>query len=136
VARGGITYGSAADNAFDNFNLSTLTYQQANDLAPPTISSMNRCTASYSKLLPSTVYAPGPYAKNDGKWLGKQWVRYERFLALDNSRVASFPSSTAGDLAQRIWRGPHIGSCLLERQYRHHAQPPGHRARAHANDRP
>lgn len=97
VVRGGINYGSGFDHAFNNFNASTLAYQQAtNGVA-------NVCTTSYPNLLPSTVYAPGPYAKNAGKWLGQRWVRYERFLGLDNSRVPKYPASAAGIAAQAQW---------------------------------
>ncbi|MBI4190882.1 MAG: hypothetical protein HY525_10140 [Betaproteobacteria bacterium] len=96
VSRGGINYGNSSDFAQGNFNFTTLAYQQSG--------AQNRCTSSYASLLPSTVYAPGPYAKNTGKWTGQQWVRYERWLALDSSRVASdFPSIYAGDIAKAKW---------------------------------
>lgn len=56
---------------------------------------LNRCTASMSELLPSTVYAPTEYGRNGGKWVNQQWMRWEAWLSLENSAAASYPGSHA-----------------------------------------
>ncbi|WP_291988378.1 PilC/PilY family type IV pilus protein [Luteitalea sp.] len=58
-------------------------------------SSLNRCTASLSQLMPSTVYAPTEFGRNSGVWMNQQWARWERWLNLENSRVAAYPGSHA-----------------------------------------
>ncbi|MCC6532964.1 MAG: hypothetical protein IT531_10475 [Burkholderiales bacterium] len=82
VVRGGFNYGNIAD-----FTLgSTLRASSG---------ALNRCTASMAELLPSTVYAPTEYPRNSGKWLNQQWLRWERWLNLENSRAASYPGDHA-----------------------------------------
>jgi hypothetical protein len=52
----------------------------------------NQCSSSLDALMPSTVYAPSSYGKNDGKLLGQHWLRWENYLHLDDQ---SFPGSDA-----------------------------------------
>ena len=66
--RGGINFGSTSD-----------------------VSSFNQCGTSISQLTPSTVFAPSSQPRNAGHFRNQQWQRWERFLALDNSRVAAYP---------------------------------------------
>jgi len=78
VVRGGFNYGNNA-----NFTVGTTLQTSSNTL--------NRCTAAMSNLLPSTVYTPSEFARNSGKWTNQQWMRWERWLNLENSRAAAYP---------------------------------------------
>ncbi len=53
----------------------------------------NQCQSSLDKLTPSTVFAPSSLPQNEGRYLGQQWQRYERYLNLDASRSSSYPGS-------------------------------------------
>lgn len=58
----------------------------------------NQCGASLNDLTPSTVLVPSSYAKNDGKYLGQQWARWEPYLALTGVGIDNYPgSSTLAD---------------------------------------
>lgn len=80
VVRGGFNYGNIRD------------YTQGSALRTSS-GAYNRCTASGSELLPSTVYAPSEFPRNAGKWLNQEWMRWERWLNLENSRAAAYPGS-------------------------------------------
>jgi type IV pilus assembly protein PilY1 len=80
VVRGGFNYGNIRD------------FTQGSSLRTSS-GAFNRCTASGSELLPSTVYAPTEFARNSGKWVNQEWVRWERWLNLENSRAAAYPGS-------------------------------------------
>lgn len=58
-----------------------------------TMAGFNQCQTSVSQIMPSTVFAPSNQPRNAGVWLNQQWQRWERFLDLDSSRVASYPLS-------------------------------------------
>jgi len=78
VVRGGFTYGNTNDRTVGT----TL---------HPASNTINRCTASLDTLMPSTVYAPTEHPRNTGKWLNQEWMRYERWLRLENSRASVYP---------------------------------------------
>jgi len=78
VVRGGFNYGNN-----NNRTVGTSLHTSSGTL--------NRCTASLDQLLPSTVYAPTEHARNSGKWTNQQWMRYERWLNLENSRASAYP---------------------------------------------
>jgi type IV pilus assembly protein PilY1 len=78
VVRGGINYGNNRD-----FTMGSAFRNSAGQL--------NRCTASMSTLMPSTAYAPTEYGRNNGKLVNEQWMRWDRWLQLDNSRAAAYP---------------------------------------------
>jgi type IV pilus assembly protein PilY1 len=80
VVRGGFNYGNN-----NNWTEGTSLYT-AN-------STRNRCTASLDPLMPSTVYAPTQHPRNTGKWSNQQWMRWERWLNLENSRAAVYPGN-------------------------------------------
>jgi len=82
VVRGGFNYG--------NNNNRTV----GTSLHTPS-SAVNRCTASLNAIMPSTVYAPTEHPRNEGKWLNQQWMRWEQWLNLENSRVSAYPGSHA-----------------------------------------
>ena len=65
---------------------------------PALFSGSNQCQSSKDQLTPSTVFAPSSVAKNDGKYLGQKWQRYERYLSLDNSLAASYPGSSGNTI--------------------------------------
>lgn len=79
VTRGGIMFGQVAGiNWIDPWN---------------NASDFNQCAASFAELTPSTVYAPSTASRNAGKMLNQKWQRWEKWRALDTSRVASYPGS-------------------------------------------
>jgi Tfp pilus tip-associated adhesin PilY1 len=78
VVRGGFSYGNNNDR----------TVGTALHTASSTV---NRCTASLNEMMPSTVYAPTEHPRNEGKWVNQQWMRWERWLNLENSRAAVYP---------------------------------------------
>jgi hypothetical protein len=53
----------------------------------------NQCQASYPQLTPSTVFAPSAFPRNSGRFMNQVWQRWEPFLDLDTTRVASFPAN-------------------------------------------
>ncbi|MBC7780778.1 MAG: hypothetical protein H7125_11830, partial [Proteobacteria bacterium] len=57
-------------------------------------SDRNQCSSSLSALTPSTVFAPTNAARNDGYFANQQWARYERWLALDNVNLSSYPGDS------------------------------------------
>ena len=80
VVRGGFNYGNIRD------------FTEGSSLRNSS-GAFNRCTASGAELLPSTVYAPSEFPRNAGKWLNQGWMRWERWLSLENSRAAAYPGS-------------------------------------------
>ena len=88
----------------------------------------NQCQASHAELMPNTVFAPSAYPRNSGKFLNRQWARWEPFLDLDNSMVAAFPAadpgapwggrviqgaSGTGNIGSRVWPRPGYASSNL-----------------------
>lgn len=55
----------------------------------------NKCGASLDKLTPSTVLVPSNIDKNDGRYLGQQWARWEPYLAMTSVGIASYPGQSA-----------------------------------------
>jgi len=53
----------------------------------------NQCQASHPHLMPSTVFAPSAFPRNEGKFLNQSWMRWEPFLDLDNAMVAAYPTT-------------------------------------------
>jgi type IV pilus assembly protein PilY1 len=82
VVRAGINYGTRRD-----FTVGSSLRNAS--------STLNHCTASMAGLLPSTVYAPTEFGRNSGVWTNQQWMRWERWLNLENSRVSAYPGSHA-----------------------------------------
>jgi len=88
----------------------------------------NQCQASHAELIPNTVFGPSTYPRNSGKFVNRQWARWEPFLDLDNSMVASFPAADAGapwggrvieggtgtgNVGSRVWPRPGYASTNL-----------------------
>lgn len=68
----------------------------------------NKCDASNSgitkdsklyALTPSTVLVPSSAKKNEGKFTGEQWARWERFTGLSNDKVSGYPGSSTQSAA-------------------------------------
>lgn len=91
VTRAGTNYGNIDDFSNSNKNATTRKLQEGN---------YNKCVSSMNEIMPSTVFAPGPYPRNSGKWEGQRWMRYDRFRGLDSSfsTAASINSSNGVDV--------------------------------------
>lgn len=72
VTRGGVMFGYAPGNGADPH----VDYRN-----------LNRCQSSVAALEPSTVYAPSAQPKNMGKMLNQRWVRWGRYLGLNDTRA-------------------------------------------------
>lgn len=68
VVRGGLNFGGVIDG-----------------------SQYNQCGVSLLDLQPSTIYAPSTAPRNAGKYLGQQWLRWERWLDMQAVNAADYP---------------------------------------------
>lgn len=68
IVRGGLNFGSAIDG-----------------------SQFNQCGLSLLDLQASTIYAPSEAPRNSGKYLGQQWLRWERWLDMQAVNASSYP---------------------------------------------
>ncbi len=90
--RGGVTFSAANDYR---------TYNRCNDSGnDPTLPANTNATGLSSQvdpsdgvtpqgLTPSTIFAPTAAPRNSGRYLNQKWVRWERFLNLQNGRFTS-----------------------------------------------
>lgn len=85
IMRGGTNYGGVDDFAQGNYNAATGKLQEGQ---------YNKCVSSMNEIMPSTVFAPGPYPKNAGKWENQRWMRWERFRGLNYD--PEIPSAYSG----------------------------------------
>lgn len=83
IKRGGIFFGYAQTGGNDPY----VDYR-----------SFNKCQTSLAQLEPSTVYAPSSQPQNAGKMLDQRWVRWGRYLGLDDSRASFGPDPKDLDL--------------------------------------
>jgi len=68
VVRGGLNFGNAIDG-----------------------SQYNQCGVSLTELQPSTIYAPSEAPRNAGKYLGQQWMRWDRWLDMQTVNFSAYP---------------------------------------------
>ena len=69
VIRAGTNYGNIDDFQAGNVNTSTRKLDEGG---------YNYCVSSMNEIMPSTVFAHGPYVRNAGKWENQRWARYEQ----------------------------------------------------------